>query len=351
MVSLNYKSLLKKPLESVHRVCFYCQNAHKQPQQSTSSPSQYFRPFGRIRNYAMSKFFGFVQGYENIMEKNFPKAFKIYQVFSIGIKDFYRDFKLFIVINMEQRRGKKFRDLTLQEIEICHSMPREIRRVAPTLLLSSLPFANYVIFPLAYAFPKRLLSSHFWSIQQKNEFSLQDHKLKLHYYRPVFRHLQAKLSTIAEPKLRDNCNEMFHKLGSGTHPTIPEIMAVKTAFTNAPYALRFLTFGHISSLCHMHQLSSYGLRHNRLWYHAGVLRQMDLAIVRESIQKLNSGQLRHACFLRGINPTGMTNLEMLAWLKDWISVTQRLDAENLSLLLHCPILLAYNSPTNRRLIQ
>lgn len=61
-------------------------------------------------------------------------------------------------------------------------------------------------------FPKRLLSSHFWSLQQKLDFSLQDHKQKLYYYRPVFRHLQARVVTISDVSLKQKCADIFFKV-------------------------------------------------------------------------------------------------------------------------------------------
>lgn len=78
----------------------------------------------------------------------------------------------------------------------------------------------------------------------------------------------------------------------------------------------------------MHKLSVFGLRKRRLWYHAGVIRQMDLAIMREDIQKLNMDELRNICFMRGLNPVGMSKQEMLNWLQDWISVSQQVDGNN-----------------------
>lgn len=339
---------LRKPLQR-YKVCYYCQQINK-PASGKIQRSQYFKPLGWIRQFIFSKFLKYVQGYELILEKNFPRAFKVYQIFSIGIKEFYQDIKLFASVVVQLRQGKIFQQLTRREIEKYHAMPGEILRVAPVLLISALPFANYVIFPIAYVFPKNLLSVHFWSIQQKVEFSLQDHKQKLHNYRPVFRHLQSKVSTISDATLQNKCAQIFFKLGSGTHPTVFEILEVKEVFCKEPYSLRHLPFSHISSLCRMHRLSVIGLRKRRLWYHAGIIRQMDLAILREDMRKLNSDELRYICFLRGINPVGMSTADMLTWLKNWISITKQLDGDSLSLLLHCPVLLAYNSPTNWNLI-
>lgn len=38
-----------------------------------------------------------------------------------------------------------------------------------------------------YVFPKQLLTSHFWSLQQRTQFAVNDQKARLHHYKPVFR--------------------------------------------------------------------------------------------------------------------------------------------------------------------
>jgi len=43
------------------------------------------------------------------------------------------------------------------------NLPSDLIRTSPVLLISALPFAQNVVFPVALMFPKLLLSSHFWS--------------------------------------------------------------------------------------------------------------------------------------------------------------------------------------------
>lgn len=42
---------------------------------------------------------------------------------------------------------------------------------------------------------------------------------------------------------------------------------------------------------------------------------------------------------------------MAKYLEQWIAVSVHIEPSTYSLILHCPILLAYNEPTNRVLIQ
>lgn len=313
--------------------------------------SQYQRKNGLLKRYVFDKFMQFVQGYEAILEKRFPRVFRVYQVFSVGTLEFYRDAKLYARISMDIRQGKSFRDLTSEEIDKYYSMPKEMIRVAPVLFISVLPFANYIIFPLAYMFPRQLLSSHFWSLQQKLDFALILHKQRLHRYRPVFRHLQLKVDSIAEDNLRKNCSAIFSKLGSGIHPKTQEILHIKQLFVDQPFGLKNLSFNHTMALCQMNGIAHWRLRcRKRLWVHAGILREMDLALEREGLNNSSLDDLKRYCFLRGLNPIGMHKEDIIVWLQDWCTISKNLDRHSLSLLLHCPIFLAYNHPNNWKLI-
>lgn len=44
------------------------------------------RPQKKVTNFLFQKFFAFVQGYQDMMEKKFPDAMKVYRVFILGFK-------------------------------------------------------------------------------------------------------------------------------------------------------------------------------------------------------------------------------------------------------------------------
>ena len=106
-----------------------------------------------IKNYALTRYINYVKNYEKVLETRFPKAMRVYRVFSVGIKDFYRDTKEFVrvkgLVRNAKKNGRGVHSLSLKDIDNFYRMPREMLRVAPVLLISALPFANYVIFPLA----------------------------------------------------------------------------------------------------------------------------------------------------------------------------------------------------------
>ncbi|KAJ8932599.1 hypothetical protein NQ318_023381 [Aromia moschata] len=116
-------------------------------------------------------------------------------------------------------------------------MPKDMRKVAPVLLISALPFTNYIIFPLAYMFPRYLLCSHFYTLQQKSEFGLIALKQRLNHNRPVFRHLQSQLGFLKCHELHDAWSTVLGKLGSGLQPSPEEILRCKELFMKRAISL------------------------------------------------------------------------------------------------------------------
>lgn len=55
-------------------------------------------------------------------------------------------------------------------------------------------------------------------------------------------------------------------------------------------------------------------------------------------------------YFLGLNPTNMRNEDIIEWLEKWMKISESVDKNSFSLLLHAPILLAYNQPSNWTLI-
>lgn len=74
----------------------------------------------------------------------------VYRIFVVGVKDFYQDMKKFMKITrIANTSTQGLRALTRKELELYYQMPKDMSKVAPVIIISALPFANYVIFPLA----------------------------------------------------------------------------------------------------------------------------------------------------------------------------------------------------------
>lgn len=128
-----------------------------------------------------------------------------------------------------------------------------------------------IVLSFRYMFPRTLLSHHFWSLQQRSEFSMIEHKEKLTYFRPVFRSLQAqlrsvKVSTVFTKKGIHTFiynlfqNQPEHKswsnvlglIGSGVHPSPQLLLDCIHLFEDKPYNLSSLTAYHIVSPRQIH---------------------------------------------------------------------------------------------------
>lgn len=96
--------------------------------------------------------------------------------------------------------------------------------------------------------PKKLLCSHFWSIQQKAEFTVQDLTDRLRNNKPVFRALQAKIDSVSPRDLKKKWQRVIGLLGSGVHPSAQEVLACKDLFSKEPYSLSNLSYSHMASL-------------------------------------------------------------------------------------------------------
>ncbi|PZC81254.1 hypothetical protein B5X24_HaOG213131 [Helicoverpa armigera] len=341
----------------------------------------------KLRTYVVQRYIDYVKNYTKVLENRFPTAVKMYRVFSVGIKDFLRDLKTYISLRIKVTRDQGFSNMSRQDIELFQKMPSDMWRIAPVLILSAVPFGNYVIFPLAFLKPRSLLCSHFWSIQQKLEFSTQDLVERLRNNKPVFRALQAKVDSIKDKELKLKWKRIVGLLGSGVHPKPEDILSCKELFVNEPYQLSSLTYAHAQSLLsqsefaesafcspalphrrplpretrswqgrHGYLLKMHGLRktifrRNKLKYRAFLLLEMDKAIIREGgVDSLPMETLRNACLIRGLNGSHLTNQEMKNWLQNWLLISQNVDKTCYSLLLHTPIFLAYNHPQNWVLI-
>ncbi|XP_027221093.1 LETM1 domain-containing protein 1 [Penaeus vannamei] len=305
----------------------------------------------KILRYFLGRYTWYLNRFHQSLETEMPDTFNMFRIFSVGLKQFLIDFKDFMMVLVYLSvPGSTLRTCTRRELELYYNMPRDMIRVFPILALSSLPLGQNLAFPIGYWFPRHLLCHHFWDIKQRHEFALMDMKKRLFNYRPVFRSLQAALNTIEDKSLRKKCRAAFYKLGSGIHPTVEEIVELLPLFQGAPFHIKKMYSVHLRGLLRLHGRSVYFLKRKRLEDYARQLHYLDSAISREGIDSLSHEQLKHCLFMRGLNAANMSNEAMTEYMRNWLRVSREIDSSSFSLLLHLPILLAYNQPTNIVLI-
>lgn len=88
-------------------------------------------------------------------------------------------------------------------------------------------------------------------------------------------------------------------------------------------------------------------RRSRLAERARLLQNMDNALRKEGgPESLSADELRWACYFRGLNPVNVSQAESSIWLEDWLKISAGVNEDSWSLLLHAPVLLGYNQPSN-----
>jgi hypothetical protein len=98
-------------------------------------------------------------------------------------------------------------------------------------------------------FPRQLLSSHFWSLQQKSDFAVDALKRRLYNQRPVLRSMQSRLEDIESPEMFHKWRHILGLLGSGVHPSTEKLSEVKSIFMGEPYHLKSLYSNHVVNIC------------------------------------------------------------------------------------------------------
>ncbi len=206
----------------------------------------------QIQKYWIFRYIDYVKNYEKVLEKNFPKTMHVYRVFSIGTKEFYGDIKKYMQVR-KKIRNFGMDALSRDELQLTFTFPKDLIKISPVLLISAIPFTNYIIFPLAFYFPHKILTSHYWSIQDKFNFMMNEHKKRLQYYKPLLRCLQGEVNSVKDLNLKMHLQDIVAHLGSGTHPSSESILSCVKLFSGSPFSLNTLKRKHM--VCFDFQLS------------------------------------------------------------------------------------------------
>ena len=221
-------------------------------------------------------------------------------------------------------------------------LPGEVFRVTPVLVLSSFPLAQNVIFPLAMMYPNYLLSTHFYTDEQKMSSFLNDAKSKQSYYVSVFRDLQRSTPNDKFKAEKDVLKEIFRQQDM---PQASKILKLRPLFDKGgPLYISELKATHVK-----HLMKINGVRGSLLWFprfrlqqYANLVHEIDGAILREEFHMEHSMELARACNLRGLNVASQSDDQLYEYLEKWIEITDKLTIYEMSMLLHLPILLGYN---------
>ena len=306
----------------------------------------------KLRKKYFFSFLNYLGNYEKIIEAIVPKKLiEASRVMINGTKLIATDMREFAwaykVLSTTSDWQKAAGTLSRRHLELYMNLPAELYRVAPVLVVSAFPLMQNVAFPLALMFPKRLLSSHYWSDELKAEVMSETVQRRHKYYRSVFRYLQRGLEAHKGKPLYQSCLVVLRKLAvEGEHPPEQDILALRPLFSKGGV----FSLAKVNRLQLRHLMRTNG-RYNRLWWrydlreHANLLMEIDRAVVRENMEALSHEELQRSCSQRGLNVHGLDRSEMLEYLGAWTRISGQLDAGSASLLLHLPVLLGYNHRT------
>lgn len=199
-----------------------------------------------LKKYWIFRYVDYIKNYEKVLERNFPATMHVYRVFSVGTKVFYQDLKRYMLVS-KKLRTEGPDALSRDELQLAFTMPKDLIRVSPILLISAIPFTFYIIFPLAFYFPHVVLTSHYWSIEDKLNFLLKEHKKRLRHNKPLFRCVQSQVRGVKDPKLQMKLKDIIACIGSGTHPSVNQILHCKELFSGPPYSLKHIKRKHVVS--------------------------------------------------------------------------------------------------------
>lgn len=302
----------------------------------------------------LQRYSNYIRNFESLLAKRFPKAMTVYRGFMDGVSFFYQDVKQFMkILPKVNVPGKSLHKLTRHELEIYERVPREMVKLAPVLIGSALPAGYMVLMPLAYLFPKQLMTEHFWTPEQKKRFGDEKMINRLKHSNAIIKLLTAPnvciQSQIVDAKLWLLLQaEMKTKQIILPHKYIGCI----DMFKGIPFHLDKMSRLHLMHLAKLHDVNTFWRTKRKLRHKAQLILAMDRAIIKEGgIKNLTAEQMRKVCHLRGLNAEDLDVDTMMKWLNKWMHISVSADENALSFLLHASAVLGYNAPANRRLLK
>ncbi|XP_029975020.1 LETM1 domain-containing protein 1 [Salarias fasciatus] len=286
--------------------------------------------------------------YESFLQRRFPRFFQLYHTFVEGFKLLFNDANEVKRIKVQMYTDRiQFQDLPYRDMEKLRQLRRNLIKAIPLVLISIPPFANYLVFVLMYFFPRQLLIPHFWNPKQQLEFRGIYHSLRAQHHGPVLQGLQHTSNQVKDRQLQGRLKDLCAKVQNGANPQVSEILAVRSLFSGPPLGIKRMSVEHMRHISPLLFLTPHlpgFLIGRRLNSHALELLQLDRALGRLGPHQLSEAELKHACYVRGLNADPLGASQCREWLSRWLQVSSSLKDSEVSLLLHSIVLLSANYP-------
>ncbi|CAN9515467.1 unnamed protein product [Ophioblennius macclurei] len=286
--------------------------------------------------------------YESFLQRRFPRFFQLYHTFVEGFKLLFSDANEVRRIKLRMYTDNvQLQDLPYRDLEKLRQFRRNLIKAIPLVLISIPPFANYLVFGLMYFFPRQFLIPHFWNPKQQLEFRGIYHSLRAQHHGPVLDGLKHTSGQVHDVQLQGRLKDLCVKVENGANPRVSEILAVRSLFSGPPLGIKRMSaehMRHISPLLFLTPRLPGFLIGQRLNSHALELLQLDRALSKLGPHQLSEAELKHACYVRGLNSDLLGASQCREWLSQWLQMSTSLKASEVSLLLHSIVLLSANYP-------
>ncbi|NWI64609.1 LTMD1 protein, partial [Todus mexicanus] len=300
--------------------------------------------------------------YERFLERTFPRFYILHTTFTKGVQALFLEVQEVRKIKSKMSRQRlSVQQLPYREMErlrqgclasdpdslllFWRQFRRDLIKAIPIGVIAIPPFANFLVIVLMYFFPRQLLIRYFWTPNQQVEFLDAYDAIRRDSYPSVVASLALAAQTLPEPQLQRLLQQLCAKVQQGSQPRVAELYAVRSLFSGSPLGLSKLQVSHVKALSQVlfltPHLPAFFLRH-RLRSHVLEIRQLDRAMLRLGLGQLSEEELRAACYLRGLNSTHLDMAECRAWLEQWLGLSCKLDASEVSLLANSMVLLSLN---------
>jgi hypothetical protein len=260
-----------------------------------------------------------MQGYENYLEKNWPKVYKIHRLVVDGTKASVADVKAYYFIRRDLNSGKiSLTELSRPQLQTYIQTHVEFGKIIAIVVFAMLPLAFYLLALGIILLPRYVLTRHFWTPEQKRQFWIDAmNKSANSHFQPLIEQLPKQSKELHFPL---NMNE---------------IKDVKVQ------PLDKLDFGQMYRLSRVHRFLPIMPLSNLKW-RANALKHLDAVMEKDlsSINDMSTDELYTQMFIRCLNFEGLSDDEMRKVLKNWIKNSSNI-ASNDSLYIYAPILLQY----------
>ncbi|PAA53824.1 hypothetical protein BOX15_Mlig031278g2, partial [Macrostomum lignano] len=280
-----------------------------------------------------------------------PGTHKLFRTFQTGVGGLVTDFQDFVTVwTRVSGGGAPYSHLGYREISLLRLVPKELARATPALCISALP-GTVLFLPVLFYFPRLFLTEHFWTPEQRLEFS----SAQLRRRQSEYRHLIDDLAFL-QPQLDSAAlRTLLHNIRTGK-PNSPDLLAGSVeAFEHDCLQFDYLSYKHAIHLSRASGISAFRLyREYRLWRLAKLLYEEDRAVERANFvfadptkpsdpaaERLLRQQF---CLARGYQSWNRPDSEADKFVRQWCRLSAGLrDTNNerrLAFMLHLPSLMA-----------